>query len=95
MRIHGIGGNCVFWGPILIPEWTEPILGNFRPSFGGKFAYPDFLGLIALILSRQLFCFQNSTKFLCVWIDILYVLLFLYRNKNRRNSPKRMCPKAS
>ena len=22
MRIHGIGGNCVLLGPILIPEWT-------------------------------------------------------------------------
>ena len=38
-------------------------------------AYPD--------LSRQLFCFQNITKCVLLGIDILYVLLFLYQNKNR------------
>ena len=40
-------------------------------------------------LSHQLFCFQNSTKSVLLGIDILYVS---YRNTNRRNSPKRMCP---
>ena len=26
MRIHGIDGNCVLLGPILIPECTDSIL---------------------------------------------------------------------
>ena len=46
----------------------------------GKISYRDFLGLVALIF----------VKSVLLGIDILYGLLFLYQNKNRRNSPKRM-----
>ena len=45
-------------------------------------AYPDFFGPIALF-------FVTSVL---LGIDILSALFFLYRNKNRRNSPKRMHP---
>ena len=30
-------------------------------------------------MARQLFCFQNITKSVILGIDILYLLLFLYR----------------
>ena len=39
-------------------------------------------------------CFQNITKSFLLGIDILYVLLFLFRNRNRWNSPKRTCPES-
>ena len=46
---------------------------------------------VSSFVTSATFCFQNSTKSVLLGIDILYVLLsVLYRNKNRRNSPKTM-----
>ena len=85
IRIHGIGGNCVLLGPILIPEWRNSALfginriagnracsfGNCRLSFGGKIAYRDFLGLISISVTSALFSEYHELCSFGNWYCIL------------------------
>ena len=103
IRIHGIGGNCVLLGPILIPEWRNSALFGINRIAGNRACvllaivaclsagklHTEISSVSSQFLSRQLFCFQNITNSVLLETDI--VSFGLFRNRNSWNKPNNNC----